>query len=225
MKVFAENIMGFRAFPGMKFSIQGRSYRLRRNGMQTLALMLQIHELHSGAKSRSVFAISEIRERLCRIKQLGRGDVLMLVVSTTDDRLMKRVAIWLRGHLHGSVGTRFLAKTYLDSDDQIRKEVVRALKRMNAWCQLEFIASIEPNPRVRNIAQAKAARDYSARLEDLTGHMTERVVIRPDSLLKIDPELIGFSNGKTPRTPEQIQEVLLRIRTVLALRSAASTSG
>ena len=152
---------GFPANRDYCFRLRGRRYRVGSSGIRTLKLLTKIHD--SCATCRDLSWLFRLRNHIREVQALHSRSVLSLVVERTEDPTLRLLAIWLRGRCGGSLGTSSLAKFATHPDEQTRKEVARALKRMGDWVQLRELADDEPNARVRRMATPRPTRSYLQR--------------------------------------------------------------
>lgn len=199
---------GFPTHHGCRFRLGGRRYYVGSRGIRTLRLLAEFHDSWSTCADRSW--PFRLRNQIRKAPTISARSVLSLVVERTADPTLRVLAIWLRGRCGGSLGTASLAKFSTHPDDQTRKEVARALKRMGAWVQLRPMAECDPNPRIRRIATIQASRAYGLRLTDFSSHFPKREVRSVQRELVVAPEL-DLSQGRPPKPRWVIRGILERI--------------
>lgn len=204
--------LGFPVSSDYRFRLRGRRCRVGPSGLRTLTLLLEIYE--SCATCEEVSWSVRIREQVRQVQALSAKSVLCHVIECTDNPTLRILAIWLRGRCGGSIGTTSLVKFVSHPDEVTRKEVARALKRMNAWTQLGKIADGDASARIRRIATVQPPRAYKDRVADFSKHIA-RLEVRPVRRpLILSPEL-QVGQGRPPKTPAYIRMLLNRIRCIV----------
>ncbi len=204
---------GFPAKSEYRFRLRGRRYHVGSSGIRTLKLLAQIYDCCSTCADQSwPFGI---RDRIRQLQALHSRSLLSLVVERTDDPTLRVLAIWLRGRCGGSLGTSSLARFSSHPDDQTRKELARALKRMGAWVQLREMADNDPSARVRRMAATRPSRPYPRRLADFSSHCFRREATSVRRGLVVSPGL-HIGQGRPPKSRRLIRMVLERIHGMVA---------
>lgn len=207
---------GFPANSDYRFRLRGRRYRVGSSGNRTLKLLTELYGSCSMCTDPS-WPI-RLRKRLRQIESLNSRSVLSLVVERTDDPTVRLLAIWLRGRCGGSLGTSTLAKFATHPDDQTRKEVARALKRMGAWVQLREMADNHTSERIRRMATSEPLRPYCGRLADFSSHFPRIEVPSVKLPLFVSTEL-DVGQGRPPKSRWVIRMILERIHRIVAGQS------
>lgn len=206
-------LIGFPINSNHRFRLGGHRYPVGVKGVRTLTLLLRIYER---------FAISSGPERLHGVRgevrevQLLRSTaVLSHVVACTSDPAVRIISIWLRGRCGGTIGTSVVARFSTAPDQQTRKEVARALKRMSAWGQLANMATNDRCERVRRIAATPPSRPFGERLAAFSMHASHLEGSSNAAPMFISP---GFEwgQGQPPKSPSVIRTILQRIRQLVA---------
>jgi len=233
---------GFPIDPKHKFRLHGRKYQIGPSGVRTLRLL----DVVFFACTTSVDANWAFRYR-SQIKSLrtmrNPRSLLSLVIQRTDNTTLRILAIWLRGHCGGFVGTPTVAAFSEDADDQMRKEVARALVRMEAWDKLRGMASVETNQRIQRMVAISPPRPFEDRIANFSKHLsrldlslprsharrgnasqTLRVTIAAERLDRAYPrgawvrEGVQDRTGRPPKSPWFIRMILLHIQRTVARR-------
>jgi hypothetical protein len=136
------------------------------------------------------------------------------LADTVPDPASRRLAIWLRGRCRGTFGTATIAKLRLGAEFPIRKEVTRALKRMEAWSILRNIEKCDFDPRIRRMARQAEAKPYDSRVTQFLRHVPQQPVSASRAPLYVhegfDPQA-----GRPPKSPSLIRRILKHIRALV----------
>ena len=200
---------GFPIHSGYEFRVGGLRHRIRSNEQATLRLLGQLYlEYHRAGRVRGILAY---RHRIRRLRlTVGSASILCHVVGHTNDSILRLLAIWLRGHCGGHFGTSAIARFWDDPDELIRKEVARTLKRMHAWSQLNKIAKLDSNERIRRIATASSSQPFESRLERFAAICAaDRAEPRSRALVASAKLVLG--QGRPPKSDWLIRMYLERI--------------
>jgi hypothetical protein len=94
----------------------------------------------------------------------------------------RRLAIWLLGRVGNRYTASVVAALSHDSDVRVRKEVVKALRRLKASAELREIAARENDPIIRRIASSAEVppREFSERMAKFLDNDVA-VVEQPDA--------------------------------------------
>jgi len=119
-----------------------------------------------------------------------------------------RLAIWLMGRIRAGVPISEIMPYCHSPDLRIRREVARALRRLNAWAELRAIAE-DDDPRVRQLAVQRPAAPFATRLARVTiaAAAPEAPRARPAFFARLP-----FGPERPLKTPEFIRAMLERIR-------------
>jgi len=133
-----------------------------------------------------------------------------------DDSDLRRLAIWLLGQVGNRHTKHVLMLCSREDDVRIRKEAVRALRRLEAWAELREIAARETDPVVRRIAKSAEAppREFSERMGRFLDNDVE-VVENPDEASPGAKSLYvntTIGDGTPPKSRWYIRLILERIR-------------
>lgn len=203
---------GFPARREYRFRLNGRRYRVGPSGIRTLRLLSELTEIHSSSEQRSA---SRRRDRIRASEMFLSRSVLCLVIDRTDDRWLRLLAIWLRGRVGGSLGTAVVARFATHPDDQTRKEVARALRRMSAWAHLRDMAENDSCARIRRLATTRPAQSYHSRLSRYCNHIPLTAVESLGHRLFVSPDL-DIREGRRPKSRFRIRLILKRIQQIVA---------
>jgi hypothetical protein len=208
--------IGFPANGDYTYNLHGRRYRVGSSGSRTLKLLTEIYDSCAACADQS-WPFS-VRKQIKQVQDLNASALLCLVVERTDDPTVRILAIWLRGRCGGSLGTASLAKFAHHPDDQIRKEVARALKRMGAWAQLREMAENDTSERIRRMATSEPSRPYRDRLSDFSRRFPRVNVASVKQPLFVSPQL-ELGQGRPPKSRSVIRMILERIHRIVAGQS------
>ncbi|MEZ6119652.1 MAG: hypothetical protein R3C28_24225 [Pirellulaceae bacterium] len=137
-------------------------------GRETLRLL---NDMRNGRQDSVGWALS-FRDRIRKLPYRGSAAVLCHIITTATDEQSQRLAVWLRGHCGGTLGTREVVQACRVSRDGIRKELVRTLKRTSAWSDLRFFAANDSNARIRRLAATGKTRLFDERLDAFAHNQT-----------------------------------------------------
>lgn len=204
---------GFPALRYYAFRLSGRWYRVDLSGVRTLKVLVEIYQASRVCEDYGW--LFHLRSQIRQAQALNAPHVLSLVVESTPDPVLRVLAIWLRGRCGGSLGTTNLTKFSRHPDVQTRKEVVRALKRMEAWAQLREISTHDQNARIRRLAGARPSRPYRDRLTDFASRIARLDTAPVKPRLFVSPAC-ALGPGRPPKSSTTIRLILERIRSVLS---------
>ena len=208
------SIFGFPIQSSFAFMLLGRRYCIGPQGMRTLKLLQLIYDTRVRRfDNKWPFGI---REYVKRIQRINSTRVLCLVAERTENPIMRILAIWLRGRCGGSLGTSTLARFTHHSDEQTRKEVARALKRMGAWAHLRGMAARDTSERIKRIATSEPVRPYRDRLGDFVGRMACVKVSGEETPLEVADNL-DLGQGRPPKPTSLIRRILDRIHRLVSV--------
>jgi hypothetical protein len=151
------------------------------------------------------------RSEIRTIRRLEETAILSHVIEQTNSRNILILAIWLRGRCGGHLGTEIVADQTKYRDLTIRKEVVRALARMNAWPRLQEIVDGESVPRIRHMATGRPPKQYGKRLSTFTQNVTPIPVPEGKQWFYVSPN-VDVRKWRPPKPAHLIREILERIR-------------
>lgn len=194
------------------FRIENRLYRVHADGAEVLDILTEFY--NASVTSANIGWALCLRDRVRRVELLNVRSVLTYVIQETPDERMRWLAIWLRGRCGGYMGTSIVAKCAHSPNFKLRKESVRALRRLSGWSQLREIANSATNSRIRIMATQHAAKPLDARLARVLAS-ARRVPTSPQMPhLWMAPGLrIRLS---APKSLAMIRELLERIRSLVA---------
>lgn len=149
------------------FLLDAKSYQFD-DGIQALSILADLY--HASMSNVDSYWALRMRNRIRKIRSISATGsspvraILTDVVKESPDPRMRMLAIWLRGHCGGYLGTSVLAVNASSPDFTTRKETVRALKRMSGWTTLREVAISDPSPRIRRMATQRAGKSLDERL-------------------------------------------------------------
>lgn len=200
---------GFPVYFGYRYRLAGRRQVLIDAGIKSLELLSTIHS--AIPQTVNPYWLLPFRDKIRTIHRLDAKSILSHVVDSTSDRNIRILAIWSRGRCGGHLGTEMLAKYATFADDTIRKEVVRALVRMNAWSRLAAVAENEVNPRIRRLATSRPPAEFTTRLGQF-GRNVARTLSRAGRQPFYIAGDLEITQSKPGKPVSFIRAVLERIR-------------
>lgn len=202
-------------FSRQSFTLRGRRFFLGESGHETLRLLHAMHQ--QSVNDASGFWALKARRELTALQKFGRSSVLTLVIIHTGDDQLRRIAIWARGHLGGSLGTSVIT-LYLNSPDAaLRKVAVHALKRMNAYANLQRVADSDPDPRIRRIAMFTVAKPFDERVRKFSRNVRTCETTGNAQPLLVN-QMIDTGHARRPKSGTFIRVILQRIRQLVGRR-------
>jgi hypothetical protein len=204
---------GFPADRNYRVAVSGRRYRVGSSGKQTLDLLGEIYAAGVAGDERSW--LLRLRPQIRQILRLKALVVLSAVAEHSDDPMLRLLAIWLRGHCGGTLGTSSLARFATLPDERTRREVARAFQRMGAWSELRAMLDGDASDRIRRMATPHTSQPFRQRLASLTNHGESLAVPPSTRSLVIAPDL-EIGGGRPPRSPWIFRLILERIRRLVA---------
>jgi hypothetical protein len=155
-------------------------------------------------------------ERTCPKKSL------VLAISQTTNERVCCLAVWLRGRCCGSLGTDAVSKHAQASNESLRKEVARCLKRLSAWEQLRHLSETDPSPRVRRLASQSPSIPYATRFEKFAQLLRRIEVSNTKPEMMISSE-VDFLEGRRPKPQWLIKLILDRIHQLVSSASGRAS--
>ena len=209
-----QQLVGFPVRRDLRFRLFGRRYRVGASGVRALKLLVEAYDCfrHSSVSNRPFAA----RHLIKKIRRIDAKSTLCLVIGTTDNPTIRILAVWMRGHCGGTIGSQVLSQFCNDEDARLRREVARALKRMSAWDALGKMAQ-DCDPRVARMAISKTPKPFAIKFERFsnsvssidhqtsTGHLTLGTGVSLD-----------HNQGKPPKSATAIRAILMRIKNLLS---------
>lgn len=176
----------FPATPSRIFHLHGKRYRVGRDGVRALRLLTQIYSSPSQPAGHT--SLLRFRSQIRQLRAADARGYLCLIIDHAGDLRLLLLAIWLRGHVGGTIGAAALTACCNHPSDQLRKEVVRALKRMGVWAPVRIMAETDTNRRIRALAGTQLQRPHEQRLKNFARHIPHlesqitkrRLFIAPD---------------------------------------------
>jgi len=140
----------------------------------------------------------------------------------------RRLAIWLLGRIGNRYTTSLISALRDDPDVCIRKEVVRALRRLRAWAVLREIAVSENDPVVRRLATRAEVprRDFSERMAKFLDNEIDNVAQADGTAPGVRPLYMNtaIGEGTPPKSRWYMRLVLEHIRWLVG-RHGSKLSG
>lgn len=166
--------------------IAGKRENLGKSGRRTLRLVAETVQFRSkyrskyrngcwAAKYRPDRRLQDLlfEDSICRIRVRY---ALKILIRETQSDSVRRIAIWFGGRCAGTDLIQDIAAYRTHKDCRMRKEVIRALARMNGWSYLREIERTEVVPRLRRIAAQKSPTEFEGRLSKFVRNTVPRKV-------------------------------------------------
>ena len=201
--MFLKGLIGPRVFQH-----RGKRYRLRVPGRRSLVLL---RDIETNPRCQSKDDLLRLRPRIRDVLAAPSPVALCDGLDRTSDARAIRLAIWLLGRIGNCYATASVDCQVDHADFRVRREAVRALKRLHAWPQLARIQNLHRDGRIRALAEASPPRPYADRLTSFVARSTpiEHSEVARELVLAPDAE---FGSGRPPKSRWQIGFVLRRIR-------------
>ncbi|NND96004.1 MAG: HEAT repeat domain-containing protein [Pirellulaceae bacterium] len=193
------------------FRLGGKRYRVWSSGQRAIRLLQDVSVASQKGESLLPF-----RSRIRRVIHATPPALLSAILRNTKDEVVVRLTIWILGRSHEHFSTRFVFAHHDHQSPRVRNEVIRTLKRLNAWRYLELIASKGRYSDAREHAIENERPEYADRLHNLLGLLESRPV--PEHTVNLfvsDDARIG--NGTPPRPAWRIRRVLRRIHLMIRM--------
>jgi len=192
------------------FYFHGGRYRVNPDGAQIIQLLRTAAKTLEGSASPSIRLLSYCGD-FCWVIHRQPMPLLGYIVEKTDSAHIRRLAIWLLGRCRSTIATESVAAWAEDSDPKMRREVARALRRMQGWSELRKTAETEQDPAIRRMATQQAPKNYSVRLQAFMGNVAVRPVPTSRQPLIIT-EHCDLAAGRPAKPPWVIRYLLERIQ-------------
>jgi hypothetical protein len=178
-----------------------------RSGPRTLALL---RDIASNPACQSTRGLLILRPRIRKVLAHPAPVLLCLIVDTTRETRVLRIALWMLGRVGDAYATTSVVCCANHDSFRVRREAVRSLHRLHAWAQLRRISRDHPDPRIRILAQVAAPSSYTDRLARYVA--SSKTVETTEGLhpLVIAPQ-VDIDQGRPPKSGRRIASVLRRI--------------
>ena len=218
-----QQLVGFPVYRDFRFALFGRKYRLGASGIKALKLLEDAY-LCSRNRADGSWPF-RLRAIVRKIRNIDAKSTLCFVVANTDNPTVRILAIWLRGHCGGTIGTQVLGEFSRNADDQTRKEIARALKRMSAWKTLSNLSK-DPNPRVARMASCKSPESFATKFGRFASSVSAVDVSKSSKQLLLGPEVeLDRQFHQPPKSAAFIRSILLRIKNLLSANDSYRNAG
>lgn len=200
---------------------RGKKFRLGRAAERTIDLL---REITFSPACQSTSGLLLIRPRIRGLLAHPTPVILCYSIDRTSHARTLRIAIWLLGRIGHPYATPSVAAHIGHPNFRVRREVVRALRRLHAWGELRRINRQHPDPITRAIAVQVEPRPYADRLVAFVGRVEPVPSIGSTDPLVLAPGL-DFESGRPPKNRWQIGAMLRRIRRLVRGRKRRSRCG
>ncbi len=204
-----ERAMLFKGLIGPRvFQHRGKRYRLRVPGRRSLALLCDVA---ANPRCQSKDDLLRLRPRIRKVLAAPAPVALCYVLDRSNHARAIRLAIWLLGRIGNSYATASVDGQVDHADFRVRREAIRALKRLHAWPQLARIENSHQDRGIRALAEASPPRPYADRLTSFVARSTpiEHSEVARELVLAPD---VDIGSGRAPKSRWQLGLVLRRIR-------------
>jgi hypothetical protein len=191
------------------FRLQGRRYLVGDVGMRALNLIALLVDA-SGREKSAPSGFIRYRRQVRECLHPAPRALLTYVAEQATNPALRRIAVWLRGRCRGNLGVATLARLWHTDDVGVRKEIIRALKRMDAWDYLRVIETVDSNPRIRRMARPSRRRAFSVRLSRFLARIGRHDAGQPAPLLV--SENCEPGGGRPAKSSVFIRRILEHIR-------------
>jgi hypothetical protein len=89
----------------------------------------------------------------------------LLAATRREDSTLRLLAVWLLGRCRAHRAAGLIAEMRNTTDRGLRKQVAKALARLEAWPELRRLHELEPDPVIRRLSAGQAPRPLAERLE------------------------------------------------------------
>ena len=212
--------VSYQCFPILEsVEFEGKRFRLGSSALTVLKLLLQLYETNPKLTFASLRATLRQVKRSNVQEKDGRGvrHLLLILIRLTILEDRRRLFIWLLGHLKGQTGNRLLIKFKSHPEWRTRKEVVRTLRKIEAWRELRQFEQFDPMGRIRRLAKPVEIFSLEKRLEIFCRNVKPLPAVPKRRSLFISPGVSLRRIGTKPISV--IRKCLLKIRHILAGRS------
>lgn len=196
-----------------------RHFYLNESGEETIRLLNEIKAM--AETDSSGFWALRARRKLKPILKHRRASLVSFIIATTSDDQMRLVALWVRGHLKGTLGTSVVAEAAKSKDASIRKAAVRALKKMGGYAHLRELVSRETDPRIKRLCMAENLRPLSDRLQKFKRNVSSRDTSQQAMPLVVHQPL-DLSVKRLPKPATYIRRILKEIKLLVRRQSHRS---
>jgi hypothetical protein len=137
----------------------------------------------------------------------------LVVCLASGPREMRQLAIWLLGRMGNRRTVAAIAQLGRDPDPSVRKEVAKALRRLDGWRYLRAMAETDPHPRVRRYANEEPPKLFPDRLRRYLADDVRRTGAKSDSQAPLPQSTVATVtlDGRPPKSSWFIARVLRRI--------------
>lgn len=199
------------------YSRDGQRFYLSQSARRTIQLF---YDIASAVPTQRSWLLS-YRPQIREIQRRKCTNILSRIAEASTDPKVQLLAIWLLGRCGRCAGTKRIAPFMQSRDRQVRKELVRAFRRMSAWAELRALIRTESDPRILRMARLQTARPFGERLVKFAKSVDQRSEPdRPDAAqpLLIQPGL-SCENGLPAKSRTLIRVILERIHRLVSFRN------
>lgn len=202
----------------------GRRYLFGHEELQSLQLLCQLYE----ARNRCDDGLWAVRSRpiLKRLVELDAKTFCNAAIENSRDPVMRRIAIWVRGHLGGYSGVQEIEFVLSSKGDVgTRRACVRTLARLHGFHLLRRLSEEELDRRVRELAFTlllkQQPRSHAERLHQFTQLVRPLPTVTRERELRVDASL-DWSQKRATKSVEFIRSILATIQSLVRLGRPAN---
>ena len=148
---------GYGVAVGDTFCLGGQTYRVIPADRQVLEKLAEVCAYEGLFRANPTWLLRSRGQFRAICSSASPATLVHLALITRDDGI-RRLAIWLRGRMGSSIAIDSLATLRNAKSEFVRRELVRALRRLQAWNWLRQIGQSDPSPRIRQFAQSRPHR-------------------------------------------------------------------
>ena len=201
----------FPAAAEYSFYLAGRRWRMGASDIAANRFLKQLVATRAKAKNEGVAPRKLIA---CRgdfrriLSAYTTAGLLQSLQSDSDEE--QRIALWLLGRAHDRSVVSAVHLFSSAKPKSLRREAVRALRRLEAWAELRQIAKFDFDEQIRRIATPRKSRDFSSRLSQFTGDVQTSAVEPPRPEFRLLTDLNPLGSGR-PKSTDWIARLLRHI--------------
>jgi hypothetical protein len=214
LRISGRNSFRVPTFPASSeysFYLAERRWRMGASDIAANEFLKQLVATRAKAKSEGVAPRNLIACRADFRRILSADTTAGLLQSLqSDSDEEQRIALWLLGRAHDRSVVSAVHLFSSARPKSLRREAVRALRRLEAWAELREIAKFDFDEQIRRIATPRESRDFSSRLSQFTGGVQTLAVEAPRPEFRLLTNLNPVGSGR-PKSTDWIARLLRHI--------------
>jgi hypothetical protein len=193
------------------FRLAGHRWRMGASDIAANEFLKQLVATRAKAKSEGVAPRKLIACRADFRRILSAYTTAGLLQSLqSDSEEEQRIALWLLGRAHDRTVVSAVHLFSSARQKNVRREAVRALRRLEAWAELRQIEEFDFDEQIRRIATPRESRAFSSRLEQFTRDVPTLAVDAPRPEFRLLTDLNPVGSGR-PKSSDWIARLLRHI--------------